>query len=288
MKHVFQKSALTRLIGVGLLSVGLMGITSTANAASITTQVGCSLGPSPGFGADDSINCGEEYLKKAFGVYKYGDSHAHVSADYGELHAFADAQSNYQSSGAGFKVDTHDVLVFQHPTAKTVDVTVKLWIEGNTFASDGSIPDGEVFPHAFASAYAQFNAGSVYGFRRVSGNPNVSIYSSDTPLNLGAPNALETYTFSVPVGLDVSWNLYLEGGASARSYERFPNSANTLYKSSVDIQNTVWLQIILNDPLITYTSESGSLYAGPSPVPEPETYGMMVAGLGLLVWRRRK
>ena len=275
-----------------LLLPFMLAVMQPAFAASISTEVGCSLGPSAGFGAVDSINCGEEYLKKAFGVYKYGDSHANVSADYGELHAFADAQSNYQNSGAGFKVDTHDVLVFKHPTAKTVDVTVKLWIEGNTFASDGSIPDGEVSPHAFASALAQFNAGSVYGFRRISGNPNVSIYSSDTPLNLGAPNSLETYTFNVPVDLDVSWNLHLEGGASARSYERFPNQANTLYKASVDIKNTVWLQIILNDPLITYTSESGSLYAGPSvvplPVPEPASYAMMAAGLGLLAWRRKK
>lgn len=283
MQHVFQKSAF-----IGLVSLGLLSITSAASAASISTQVGCSLGPRAGFAAENSINCGEVYLEKAFGVYKYGDSHANVSADFGEFHAFADAQSNFESATSSFKVNMHDSLVFNHPTAKTVDVTVKLWIEGNTFASDGSIPDGEVFPHAFASALAQFNAGSVYGFRRLSGNPNVSIYSSDKPLNLGAPNALETYTFNVPVGLDVSWNLYLEGGASARSYALFPNQANTLYKASVDIQNTVWLQILLSDPLTTFTSESGSRYAGPLAVPEPSSYAMLTAGLGILAWRRRR
>lgn len=267
-----------------VMVIALLGGAHTTYAASISTQVGCSLNHR-GYGEVNSIDCGKVYLEKAFGIFKYGDSHASINADYGELHAYADAQTSLDSANAGFAADMHDTLVFKHPTAKSVVVTVKLWLEGNTFASDSSIPSGEVFPHASASAYAQFTASA--DFQR-NNSVAVQLFAGDTPPRRGAPNAMETLTFTVPVDRNVGWYLHLEGGAAANSYVDDPSKAITMYKSFIDMQNTAWLQLSVDDPLTTFISESGSRYSGRLVVPEPATYAMMGLGIALFAWKRRK
>jgi hypothetical protein len=110
-----------------------------------------------------------------------------------------------------------------------------------------------------------------------------------------------------PMGANVGFSQYnLASGSRSQTFDLTFNPATDHYirvyedmgawftpyngqSATADFSHTGTIQIILPQGA-TFTSDSGVFLTGPAAIPEPETYAMLLAGLGLLglAGRRRK
>ncbi len=98
-----------------------------------------------------------------------------------------------------------------------------------------------------------------------------------------------TLSDSNPGQITFSGIYAIQGANQSLGLSMFINTNAQMYASS-NYSNTNGIQLTLPTG-VSYTSDSGVFLANISPVPEPESYAMMLAGLGLIglmVHRRKK
>ena len=151
---------------------------------------------------------------------------------------------------------------------------------------------GSYDPDAGGSVTGLFTVG--YSFGEVVGcldsNGSSSNVCHDTLVGdslTGTFKAIAGNPINIWTGISVSASAIAGGKLSD---ERWPIADGTSASIVGAFDHTVLTYITPLDPGVTLAAASGHNYAIPAPIPEPETYALMMAGLGVLgaVARRKK
>lgn len=261
---------------------------SCSEIISIYGQTTCgttpNLSPSPGETYTTSLSGGSantSFSASASGI-----------ADYGTLGVSAYATATNFAGGDWYTRTSQligrswskwgDTFTIGGETGTYVDIQINLIIDIHDFdqAASGSM---------FSSAYLTFNtsySNPVYGWCWEKG-ANGAACSYSAPLHIGSNEII--FTTSILAGTTSIWESSLF--ADAVVY----NPAIGAGEVNINALNTAHTYFTVLTEGATMEWESGNDYSipsavPPSAVPEPATYTMLLAGLGLLGWtvRRRK
>jgi hypothetical protein len=175
---------------------------------------------------------------------------------------FAGSVNAADFSFTGNFTDDDQVQEFNFNVGSASDVTLRTWSYGGGMNAEGSAIEG----NGFLPIVSLFNAdtGRLIAYTDLTGNSSDSLI----PVSLTGGNYIATVTQydSFPTNYSLS--------------EGFDGSFNTDFEG----YDPHWALDILN----VENASLGASYISPSPIPEPETYAMLLAGLGLLRWRMRR
>lgn len=282
------------LIAAGLLGLGLSGVAyaeaskgvgqatfrqTNANSAAIDSMTGTVPQGSDPFDTDAGAGLGLTMSRSGpitstasttgtaeFGVLK-ATAQAHVESTAANTatnnNVAGDATGTVQLVSNDSITITSDSLAAG--TAVTVNFVVSL---DSTIDFDGQ--------GGFGSAAALFAINDGTGLNQI---------AAFNAFPEGANNGTQTgsLAYATTVGAVIDFNFNLTAFASAQ----YQQDGNGEMSSMIDVQagNTALLGIVTG-PGFSFIADSGASYT--APVPEPETYAMLLAGLGLVGFAARR
>jgi hypothetical protein len=295
------------VVGGALLALSDLGFAATAAASVSVRQVGDNATPN----TQNFAGVGSDKLRAAAGGYTKAPATTSgtATAGNGKISTFASAFSNRRgNAGEPTSVSTtataslSDSFTVSATGNDPIQMVFALHAGGNVTASNGDPNAGLGFGGAGATAswqislsgpnFSQSTSGSVAEQKTiVSRNPFlISIVHTETGLGFSE------FTMVVgvnpgPVGTTFSLSMLAEASAGVQH-------GNGAMNAIADFGSTLeWKgleRVTLQDGspylgTLSITSESGFDYGrAVSAVPEPQSYALMLGGLGLLCWMKRR
>lgn len=314
--HTAFRSRARTLVAVSALCVGLiahsgamadqLSRTDIAAPGYFVSAVG-GLGNGNGFSVGDivpGISPGTSVSNSAQGSSLFGQ--VSQSAAYSNLSQHVETQSN---GSAGFGI-INLFADFSGPNSAQFPVSVVTggWVDSLLFNSPGLSGQSGVMSFGMhvdgtLEALAGFNSLAAFGLRPYKDDQFINTVPSALNVQgqgqIGFPynETVDTIvTFNIPFTFGTEFELGIFANAIARTASQA--GVDFINTATVDFSNTItWngiSAVTLNGQAVDYdlTSASGVDWrtARVTPIPEPETYAMLLAGLGLLgfVARRRR
>lgn len=214
-------------------------------------------------------------------------------ADIGALHSTISAFSDSgltDSTAADGVANAHatdslawgDVLRFttSNPLGSTFTLDLSLDL---TVTTEGNFGKGD-------QVFGGFFTGEVSTTLQIRGLPGIplktvalgvtkSVHADGTVINNSTAPSVAV-TFFVPG--DGSVAISVDAALQADAFANLGDG-----QALIDAGNTASLAVFSDDPLASYTADSGTVFATAPEVPEPATVGVMVMGAAVLVGRRR-
>ncbi|HVS72119.1 MAG TPA: PEP-CTERM sorting domain-containing protein [Phycisphaerae bacterium] len=217
------------------------------------------------------------------------EDEAEIGALHSTISAFSDAggadsidADGVANAHAADTVKWGDVLRFTSSNPVGSKFTLELSLEV-AVTPEGNFTTGD-------AVFGGFFTGEVSASAVIHGLPNMPL----TTLGLGVTKSLhadgtvindstaptEAVTFFVPGGGGVAISVDATLQADA-----FANLGDG--QAVIDAGNTAQFVVFSDDPLASYTADSGTVFATAPEVPEPATVGVLVMGAVVMVGRRR-
>jgi len=125
------------------------------------------------------------------------------------------------------------------------------------------------------------------------GTLNIKIFDNPNP---GQGNVIEQFNYNFIVGAGpeipdaVNGAMYIDiADTYVRQWVFFDHYApRTEFTFALNGTAPAWFSYHFNWPDVVMQNHTGSLYLAPNQIPEPSTYGLMAAGLGVLALFRRR
>ena len=169
------------------------------------------------------------------------------------------------------------------PVDITISGSYSLGLDGpgSDFNGDYDLTDG--FAYLYARASASAGGGFLFSYEKAIGNDPACLPYSDPSLceiTISASDGVSvdaTVALNSLIKLDLSAQLSLSGAGDGNYAARVRADPSLAFKNAVDADR---YQIIFSSNLDPSVPTS--------PVPEPPTYSLLVAGLGSMVWAARR
>lgn len=206
--------------------------------------------------------------------------------DYGVLKGNASAQVTVAAAGGTSGTFGSSSAQLALSASDTLTVTSDSLADGTDVSFDVLIVFDRMLDASGNFAFSSGRAAATIGQSGDPGSLTLQIVDSvpDAFGLGGAPFSISgVYDTTVGASFDLLFQMSLNVAAN---YDGPGSDLNSI--ATADASNSAYLYLIARDSSYGYTAASGSLNYAAQPVPEPETYAMMLAGLGLIGFAARR